>query len=98
MLIWASVLSLPGMGIEMTGNNLPKTNSMESQNHTQAMFCAWVPSVAILPVWMVPRMMVTATVNRVKEKIAVSTSFFLKLRRTLQRMAMGTQRTGLLAS
>jgi hypothetical protein len=67
---------------------------MASQNQTQAMFCACVPSVAILPVWIVPRMMVTATVNSVREKMAVRTSFFLRLRRTLQRMAIGTQRTG----
>ena len=68
---------------------------MDSQNQTQAMFWAWVPSVAILPLWMVPRMMVTATVNKVKEKMAVRTSFFRMLRRTLQRMAIGTERTEL---
>jgi hypothetical protein len=76
---------------ERVGTRLPETNSMESQNQTQARFCAWV--LAILPVWIVPRMMVTATVNRVREKMPARMSFFRRLTRTRQRMAMGRQRT-----
>ena len=72
---------------------LPMMNSMESQNHAQAMFWVWEPSVATLPVWMVPRMMVTATVINVREKMAPRISFFLMVRRTFHRMTMGRQRT-----
>ena len=68
-------------------------NSIESQNHAQAMFWVWEPSVATLPVWMVPRMMVTATVINVREKMAPRISFFRIVRRTFQRMTIGRQRT-----
>jgi hypothetical protein len=43
---------------------------------------------------MVPRMIVTATVNKVREKMPASMSFFRMVRRTFQRMMMGRQRTG----